>query len=569
MGKKISELDRAVSLNNGDLFVLSQVDAQAETGFKSVSTPVSDAAQKLLKGLEFPTDLQTDSKTPIGAINELNRFRNDVSEKELIEPVNILDISKASAGYYWRGVLTPSADYNNTGFIPVEPGKTLTFQYGTQYVGPNRVIASMRFIDAYDEDKNNIPSASALAQTEYTVPAGVHYVILGVARPFLKLDNSNFESVVYNREVIEYSPYFEPYYKSVIKPEALPLDLHVYLPKEIPVGIGRTIELYNELVCLEAKKFHLRYSCSIGVQYERKFSITGTTAGDYLLNLYIYDDDMRLLLSRQSVVRVVADSLVSEKKIIPVGDSLTNLKPWLSEVQSLSNAAIKFIGTRGRSDSTIRHEGRSGMSAAGYNENFEYTFDPNYQGNPQISGEVNPFWNGTRFSLAHYNTNQSATVGTADAMLLFLGTNDVFGGYTAEESAQHIKTLVDNIRLDNASIPIFICNTIYRSNQNGYYSNGGQGFTAASGWAFDSDLKIMNFQNALENALNGYSNLYFVPLSVCMDREYDFGQVPVAVNPRLPDVTVNIPSESVHPQNAGYMQIADVMYSSFILHLSA
>lgn len=569
MGKKISELDRAASLNNGDLFVLSQVDAQAETGYKSVSTPVSDAAQKFLKEIEFPTDLQTDSKTPIGAINELNSFRNDVSEKELIEPVNIFDITKASTGYYWRGEYTSSSSYNNTGFIPVEPGKTITFQYGNRYAGPTRVIASMRFIDAYDENKNNISSASVTTKTEYTVPAGVHYVILGISTAFLKLDNSLFESVVYNREIIDYSPYFEPYFKSVIKPEALPLDLHVYLPKEIPVGIGRTIELYNELVCLEAKKYHLRYSCSIGVQYERKFSITGTTAGDYLLNLYIYDDDMRLLRSRQSVVRVVANSLVSEKKIIPVGDSLTNLKPWLSEVQSLSNSTIKFIGTRGRSDSLIRHEGRSGMDAAGYNENFEYTFDSNYQGNPQISGEVNPFWNGTRFSLAHYNTNQSATVGTADAVQLFLGTNDVFGGYTAEESAQHIKTLVDNIRLDNATIPIFICNTIYRSNQNGYYSNGGQGFTAASGWAFDSDLKIMNFQNALENALNGYSNLYFVPLSVCMDREYDFGQVPVAVNPRLPDVTINIPNESVHPQNAGYMQIADVMYSSFILHLSA
>lgn len=72
MGKKISELDRAASLNNGDLFVLSQVDAQAETGYKSVSTPVSDAAQKFLKGIAFPTDLETDDKTVLGAINEVN-----------------------------------------------------------------------------------------------------------------------------------------------------------------------------------------------------------------------------------------------------------------------------------------------------------------------------------------------------------------------------------------------------------------------------------------------------------------------------------------------------------------
>lgn len=208
------------------------------------------------------------------------------------------------------------------------------------------------------------------------------------------------------------------------------------------------------------------------------------------------------------------------------------------------------------------------MTALDYNGQFDYTFDANYQGTSGVSGTVNPFWDGTKFSLAYYNQQQSGTVGTSDAVQLFLGTNDVFGGYTAEESAQHIKNLVDAIRADYATIPIFVCNTIYRSNQNGYYSSGGQGFTAASGWAFDSDMKIMNFQNALKDALDGYTNLYIVPLSVCMDREYDFGNVPVPVNPRLTDVTINIPNESVHPQDAGYMQIADVIFSSYITHLS-
>lgn len=85
MGKKISELDRAASLNNGDLFVLSQVDAQAETGYKSVSTPVSDAAQKFLKGIAFPTDLETDDKTVIGAINEA------ASDKNLADQYSNLD----------------------------------------------------------------------------------------------------------------------------------------------------------------------------------------------------------------------------------------------------------------------------------------------------------------------------------------------------------------------------------------------------------------------------------------------------------------------------------------------
>lgn len=74
MSKKFSELDRAVSLNNGDLFALAQVDAEAETGYRSVASPVSDVAQKILKNTSFPTDLNTKNKNVIGAINEIDEI---------------------------------------------------------------------------------------------------------------------------------------------------------------------------------------------------------------------------------------------------------------------------------------------------------------------------------------------------------------------------------------------------------------------------------------------------------------------------------------------------------------
>ena len=76
MSKKFSELDRAVSLNNGDLLALAQVDAEAETGYKSAAAPVSDVAQKILKGISFPADLETDSKNVLGAINEAAMDKN-------------------------------------------------------------------------------------------------------------------------------------------------------------------------------------------------------------------------------------------------------------------------------------------------------------------------------------------------------------------------------------------------------------------------------------------------------------------------------------------------------------
>lgn len=459
-------------------------------------------------------------------------------------------------------------NYFTTGYMRIYPNETI-FVYSKVDLAKH----GMRTFCAYDINKQPIESLGSNSEVDSVTQSGnmayIRASILYRASDIAYQPNGNF---VVATDSPKYAPQYgnSPTFKAEYIPSASE-SVHAFLPSEIPVGVGRTIELYNELVCLESNKYHLRYSCSIGVQYGRKFSITGTTVGSYPLTLRIYNDDMNVVWTGTSTVKVSSNAITAEKKVLPIGDSLTNLKPWIGEVESLSNSKIKFIGTRGRSDQTYRCEGRSGFTALEYLENTSYTFDSNYQGNPSVSGNVNPFWNGERFSLSYYNTQQANTVGTADAVMLFLGTNDVASGlYTAEESAKHITDIIDNIRLDNASIPVFVCFTIYRSNQNGYYSSGGQGFTSASGWAFDSDMKIMNFQNALLTALTekNYTNVYQIPLSICMDREYDFGNVPKPVNPRLTDITVDIPNESVHPQNAGYMQIADVMYSSFVNHLS-
>lgn len=498
-------------------------------------------------------------------------------ENEYMEdvPKNILNPSESETGklvIYNSGALVDNSSYYTTGYMPVKAGATYYFWSKTLGRKGGRAIA------AFDSSKTNVSAAGIndgnSSIDNFVVPQGVAYIRVSFA---YRNDDITFQpsgnmviASATPSEFMAYDSTEEHAFKAEYMPDIKP-NLHVYLPPEICVGIGRTIELYNDLVCLEADKYHLYYICAKGVQYERKFSITGETAGSYPLTLQIYDDDLHMIWTGTSTVKVVANSISSQLKVLPIGDSLTNLKPWLAEVQTLANDKILYIGTRGRTDQTIRCEGRSGFTAANYNANTPYTFDDNYVGADGVSGSVNPFWNGTRFSLDYYNTQQASTVGNADAIELLLGTNDVFSGlYTAEECAEHITDIIDNIRLDDASIPIFVCNTIYRSNQNGYYSSGGQGFAAASGWAFDSDMRIMAFQKALAAAIEEkeYTAVYIVPCSVCMDRDNDFGQVDAPVNPRLTDVTVKIPAESVHPQDAGYNQMADVMYSSFVAHLT-
>jgi len=64
-------------------------------------------------------------------------------------------------------------------------------------------------------------------------------------------------------EFLPYSSEVEYIFKENYIPEKE--KLHVYLPPEICVGVGRTIELYNELVCLEADKYHMHWTGGNGV----------------------------------------------------------------------------------------------------------------------------------------------------------------------------------------------------------------------------------------------------------------------------------------------------------------
>lgn len=68
---RISELDSVITITNGDLVELSTVDNNSESGYASVKSTITQLADKILKGIQFATDLDTENKTIIGAINEL------------------------------------------------------------------------------------------------------------------------------------------------------------------------------------------------------------------------------------------------------------------------------------------------------------------------------------------------------------------------------------------------------------------------------------------------------------------------------------------------------------------
>ena len=62
---------RATQLHTTDILGIAQVDPDTETGYGSKGTDFDDMSKFFLKGIQFSSDLQTTSKTIIGAINEV------------------------------------------------------------------------------------------------------------------------------------------------------------------------------------------------------------------------------------------------------------------------------------------------------------------------------------------------------------------------------------------------------------------------------------------------------------------------------------------------------------------
>ena len=331
----------------------------------------------------------------------------------------------------------------------------------------------------------------------------------------------------------------------------------IFLPKEIAVAVGRTIELYNRQVVWSGNldNYHFKWECSIGRNLKRKFSVKGETVGSHALTLTVFDNNMNQVAQATSTIKVVSN-IVSPRSILQIGDSLTNTtsspKPVFSELRTLSNHALSFVGTRG-TVAGEKHEGRSGFTAGQYLEAKSYTFE----------GEgVQPFWNGSRFSWGHYKSTKGIN---PNEITLFLGTN----GMTLDPTinANNIKQIVDYIRQDDSSIPINVVYTLFRGDQDGLgYQTGSDGYSANKGaWKLEEDRKVFNLIIRLNELLKDYSKLYFIPIAQCHDSEYNFGSVERSVNPRAIQKELT-PSEATHPQEQGYLQMSDIMFSVYCSH---
>jgi lysophospholipase L1-like esterase len=440
---------------------------------------------------------------------------------------NLFNIDTVIKGKYVdeaTGVLYSNASYDSSDYIPVLAN--------TKYFISNTTNIRVAY---YNAAKVFISGAYPVT-SPITTPANTAFIRFSFA-------TNNTPQL----EQSEVATTYEKFGYQISKPLPKHDLISIFLPPEICIAVGRTIELYNRQVvlCGNINDYHVVWTCAVGKNMKRKWSCEGTVEniGNCALTCTVYNNDMEMVAKATSTVRIVSDTITSNKSILCIGDSLTNAKPWLSELRTLSGNMFTFVGTRG--SSPLQHEGRSGFSAAQYLAATEYSFE----------GEgVHPFWDGTRFNWNYYKTNTGLN---PDAVQIFLGTNGL--EFDPTTNVGNIKQIVDYIRQDDATIPIFVVFTLYGGDQNGIKTSGT--------WKFYEDAKVFNLMVKLYELLNSYTDLYFIPISLAHDSEYNFGTVSTPVNPRASQTEL-LPAEATHPQTQGYMQFADIIFSVMAKYLN-
>jgi len=247
---------------------------------------------------------------------------------------NLFNKADVTTGYYidyTNGTLVANAFYSVSNYIYVEPSTQYIRSYDHQMV-------------YYDANKVYISGRTSSLLGAFTTPANCRYIRTTVSTSLIDTIQLELGAV---------STLYEPYgYKMPILIDVTPKsELLAFLPSEICIAVGRTIELYNKQVVWNGNldNYHIRWACDIGKAMKRKWSCLGVAdkIGNHTLTLNIYDNNMNKVLSASTIVKIVTNVITTPKQILTIGDSLTNEKPWEAEFRTLSANQFELVGTRG------------------------------------------------------------------------------------------------------------------------------------------------------------------------------------------------------------------------------
>ncbi len=249
-------------------------------------------------------------------------------------------------------------------------------------------------------------------------------------------------------------------------------EIQIYLPEIYYAGTGLTMEIYNAQVtseCNDITKYNVLWSCDIGENLERKYSLTATEEmiGEHELTLSVYDNALKLLAQKTCILKVVNGKAEEPVGVLQVGKMISDNDILYHRLQELT-------------------------------------------GNKIIFEKV--------MSVEEFSVDEVST----DAVQIFFEADHIQDG---EANAAEILTLVEKLLASGVNVPVYVVNAVYEQ---------------------EPDSEAVGLMKDLSEKLAVYENVYFVPVGISVDSEYNY---------TIKDVTC--------PKEAGYAQIADMMFSAF------
>lgn len=329
-----------------------------------------------------------------------------------------------------------------------------------------------------------------------------------------------------------------------------------FLPADIYVCEGMTMEIYNESVCskINPSQYNFYWECELGDSMQNKYHIhpSAGTAGEYQLTLRIYDYSLQQVGEVSTNLHVVPNVFEDENagrlKMLTIGDSLSAGTRWISYTKTLSGDKISHVGTLG-DEENLMNEGRPGITAGDYLNGTLYGMENPSSFYDPASGE---------FDYAYYK--QSTGI-EPDVIGVFLGTNGL--ELDPQGNGENIIEIVDRIIDADPNVQILVMEPIYPADQDGMARQQNiRGYESLRGmWSLARSRMVFNLISYLDEQLAGYDNVTIVPTAVILDRFYGFDQTLLGQNPHSDELD-QMPAQGIHPGSAGYEQLGDGIYSA-------
>ena len=370
---------------------------------------------------------------------------------------------------------------------------------------------------------------------------------------------------------------------AVLAASPCPMQKKLVLPEKIYASAGIECNIYFRQIFMTVNPENYAFfvKCKKGRCEEKRWTYTPSKAdsGSYDIDVEVHNDEGLVAKGKTQLIIVPADAGKGKSvSILIMGSSTIHMRHAIPRhlhalFKKPGNPRLAMIGENGphwpdKTPGEIRHEGYGGWSYARFTTRGSSNSD-----RPAIEYKRrNPFWNPKTKSVDFKAYLEKNNQGKApDYLLIALGGNDVFG-CTDANIEERLKNIREQMLCLFAAIRKAAPETVIMLLQSDNTSSSQDAFGINYGAAYfrwqvkKNFAKFRELVNEVVRTSND-PNLVKVEATYAFDCENNVPVRKEGVN-RYNRTPVYRQANALHPTDAGYNQLADVIYVWMKNHLN-